>query len=264
MIDLKSISDTYFINGYEVPYTLKKGGTISIKPILLKDYNRYMQVKNLLEIKKNELGDINIIKMSYLEFLYTFVSQKEEIKTDLSTLFSLCIGVESIAFGKDKERICLLLLNNDDTIKSVITQQEFNDISKIILNQNEPYYDNRYVNPEVREMMEEYYKIKYKDIASPSLEQKKAFVCSKIGKTFLELNNMTCREFELIYKASVDSEIYIGEKIIQGSYKYQVNKDILHPLFEPQKDPYAEIFESTSVLSNKGINGAEQLNSINL
>ena len=115
-----------------------------------------MQVKNLLEIKKNELGDINIIKMSYLEFLYTFVSQKEEIKTDLSTLFSLCIGVESIAFGKDKERICLLLLNNDDTIKSVITQQEFNDISKIILNQNEPYYDNRYVNPEVREMMEEY------------------------------------------------------------------------------------------------------------
>ena len=73
------------------------------------------------------------------------------------------------------------------------------------------------------------------------------------GKTFKDLNNMTYREFDLIYNANVNSEIYIGEKIIQGSYKYDV-----------KEDPYAKIFEDTNKLSGKGISGAEQLNKMNI
>jgi hypothetical protein len=51
--------------------------------------------------------------------------------------------------------------------------------------------------------------------------------------------------------------------MVQCSYKYDVKEDVKHPLFEKKKDPYAEIFEDTSVLSNKGINGAEKLNNLN-
>ena len=87
---------------------------------------------------------------------------------------------------------------------------------------------------------------------------------SKMGMPFKELNELTYREFDLIYNASVESEIYIGQKIIQGSYKYEVKEDIRHPLFEQKKDPYAEIFEDTSVLGNKGISGANQLNNMNI
>ena len=75
---------------------------------------------------------------------------------------------------------------------------------------------------------------------------------------------MTYREFDLIYNANVNSEIYIGEKIIQGSYKYDVKEEIVHPLFKVKEDPYAKIFEDTNKLSGKGISGAEQLNKMNI
>lgn len=52
--------------------------------------------------------------------------------------------------------------------------------------------------------------------------------------------------------------------MIQCSEKYEVKEEIRHPLFEPKKDPYAEIFEDTTILSSKGVSGAENLNVLNL
>lgn len=75
---------------------------------------------------------------------------------------------------------------------------------------------------------------------------------------------MTYREFELIYQSCLDSEIYLTTKITEASYKYEVKNPTNHPLFEIKKDAYAELFEDTSVLSNKGISGAENLNNLNL
>ena len=196
MIDIEQLTLKYFQNSEEVPYKVKKGEPLLIKPILVKDYSIYENSIDILTIDKNSIGDIEIIK--------------------------------------------------------------------IILNQNDANYDNRYISPEVKELMMEYNLIKYKNIHNPSLEERKAFVCSKIGKTFKDLNNMTYREFDLIYNANVNSEIYIGEKIIQGSYKYDVKEEIVHPLFKVKEDPYAKIFEDTNKLSGKGISGAEQLNKMNI
>ena len=68
----------------------------------------------------------------------------------------------------------------------------------------------------------------------------------------------------MIYDACKDSETYIGQKIIQGSYKYDVKEDIKHPLFVSKKDPYEELFTDTSTLASKGISGAENLTAMNL
>ena len=113
-------------------------------------------------------------------------------------------------------------------------------------------------------MIRQYYKVKYSNSRHPSLEEKKAYVTSRTGVDIETLNNMTYRYFDLVYSSSVNSEIYITQKMVQCAYKYEVKEDIKHPLFEPKKDPYAEIFEDASILSNKGISGAEQLNNMNL
>ena len=62
----------------------------------------------------------------------------------------------------------------------------------------------------------------------------------------------------------VNSEIYFAQKMVQCSYKYDVKEDVKHPLFEPKKDPYAEIFEDAGILKEKGITGADGLNNLNL
>ena len=72
------------------------------------------------------------------------------------------------------------------------------------------------------------------------------------------MNKQRCKWVDL------NSEIYFAQKMVQCSYKYEVKDDVKHPLFEPKKDPYAEIFEDTTILGQKGIGGAENLNALNL
>ena len=264
VVDLKDLELRYFCNGYDVPYEIKSGGILNIKPILVKDYPFYEISKGILEINKNEINDINIIKMSYLEFLFNLITLSAENNNALIELCKLSLGYEKIAIGTHNNKRCLLLCDEDNKVKYIITPKEFEDISKIILNQNDSNYDNRYVNPEVKELMAEYYKVRHHDFRTPSLEEKKAYVVSKTGMDINQINDMSYRLFDLIYNSCVNSEIYFAQKMVQCSYKYEVKEDVKHPLFEKKKDPYAEIFEDTTILGNKGITGAERLNDLNL
>ena len=58
MVDLETLELNYFVNMDNVPYELKDGGLIYIKPILVKDYSRYSWAKEILSIEKNEINDI--------------------------------------------------------------------------------------------------------------------------------------------------------------------------------------------------------------
>lgn len=262
-LDLNELELKYFCNGYDIPYNVKNGGILNIKPILVKDYPFYEMSKSLLEINKNETNNIDVIKMSYLEFVFNLISINTTYNNSLIELCRLSLGYDKIAIGTYNKKRCLLLCNEENKIEYIITPKEFDEISKIILNQNDANYDNRYVNPEVKELMAEYYKVKHNDFRTPNLEEKKAYVISRTGMNINQINDMAYRLFDLIYSSCVNSEIYLTQKMVQCAYKYDVKEDIKHPLFEKKKDPYAEIFEDTSVLSNKGINGAEKLNNLN-
>lgn len=269
-INLDYYTNMYFSNGEDAPYEVRKGGTLTIKPILVKECFLYEWAKSVLLINKNEIEDPSVISMSYLEFLITQIFNEdinpshEEYLSQFLWIIEHCLGYTNVSINREGKKTCLVLANEEDVIEKIVTPKEFDDISVIILNQNDPSYDGRYVAPEVRELMADFYRAKYRDIGKPSLEKRKAFVCSKLGKNFKEIGEMTCREFELIYDEALSSEMYIGEKIIQGSFKYDVKEDIVHPLFRKKTDPYAEAFEDTSILSSKGIAGAEQLMALNL
>lgn len=248
-----------FANSEPIIYTLKKGGNIKITPIQLKKYFNYENIVNIFTMEKNEFGSIEFIQMSYLEFLscLTFSDNlySDAVKQAIIDFAKLCLGYDKVAFDKDKNKMCLLLCDEKGTIEKVIKPKEFEDIKKIVLYQNDPSYDDREISQDMKQIMKEYYELKYKDMNIPTLEQKKAFVSSKIGKTFKELGELPIREFELVYQSCVDSEIYIAQKIIQGSYKYDVKEDIPFPLYEKKKDPFEEVLNGKSGLS--GISGAE-------
>ena len=105
----------------------------------------------------------------------------------------LCFGYEKIGIVEKNKKNCLALCNEDETIEHIITPKEFDDIMKIILNQNDSSYDNRYINPEVRELMESYYKAKYNNMRSPTLEEKKAYVTSKTGISIFDRGSPLCQ-----------------------------------------------------------------------
>lgn len=260
MDNLQVYADLYFSNGINAPYHLKEGGDIEIKPVLLKDYPYYNNAVGILTLPKNEVNDIEIIRMSYLEYLIKVVfPSNKDYEMLMRYLLDLCLGAEYVAFMIKNNKPIIVICDKEQVVKHIINSREFDDISEIILNQNDAHYDNRTVNPEVRQLMEDYYRIKYKDVSVPSLEKRKAFVSSKIGKTFKELGEYTCREFEEIYRAMLDSEIYMATKITEASYKYEVKEQTKHPQYEPEKDRFEEIFSDTSVLKDKGFKGADNI-----
>ena len=77
----------YFANGLDIPYKLKKGEDLSIKPILVKDFLRYDYAKEILLISKNEINDIKIIQESYLDFLINDICKKD--KSQLNLLYTV-------------------------------------------------------------------------------------------------------------------------------------------------------------------------------
>ena len=107
MVDLETLELNYFVNMDNVPYELKDGGLIYIKPILVKDYLRYSWAKEILSIEKNEINDIEIIQMSYLEFLIKKVfTMNKESEDKLRWLIKLCMDEDYVAFVDNKIYIC--------------------------------------------------------------------------------------------------------------------------------------------------------------
>lgn len=263
VVNLDVYTDLYFSNGLDAPYTLRNEIKIYIKPILVKDYPLYLDSIDVLQLRKNDINDIKIIQMSYLEYLVDVVfaqDPNQEYEAKFRYIIEKCLGEKYIGFvTNDKGKKVIAVCDEFRKIKYIITSTELEDIITIILNQNDATYDNRYISPDVREAMEDYHRIKYADINPPSLEKRKAFVCSKLSKTFSDLSEMNVREFELIYKACIDSEIYIATKVTEASYKYEVKNPTQHPLYRREEDPYAEIFTDTSALNNKGLKGAENI-----
>lgn len=239
-----------------------------LKPVLLKNYVIYQNSSEIIQLYKNEVNNIKIIQMSYLQYLMEVVlpsgEDPEGKKTNpyevrLRTLIELCFGYKYCAFIQNDNKWNIILCNEDKVIEHMITPSDFDDLMLLILNQNDAKHDNRYINPDVRQTLQEYYSIKYKDVSSPNLEKRKAFVASKLAKSFKELGEMSIREFELVYHACVDSEIYMATKITEASYKYEVKNPTNHPLYTKEKDLYAEAFSDTSVLKDKGFKGAENI-----
>ena len=110
MIDIEQLTLKYFQNSEEVPYKVKKGEPLLIKPILVKDYSIYENSIGILTIDKNSIGDIEIIKMSYLNFILALIQQNEG-KNDFCNKFynicELCLGEKNIAFDIDKGKVSI-------------------------------------------------------------------------------------------------------------------------------------------------------------
>ena len=180
---LKYYERYYFANSEPVPFKVKDNDyIIHIKPVTVKMYPFYQDNINILLIDKNRIGNVEIIQMSYLQYLTDVVLQQKEYQQALLTILSLSIGDEyKYLIGHNDNGKPYLAISQDGNILCKITPKEFDKISEIILFYNDRQFDNRYLSEDMRKAMEEYYSIKFKDSYMPTLEEKKAFVSFKSG-----------------------------------------------------------------------------------
>lgn len=196
-IDVRFLTDTYFTFDKDVPYDLKCGKTIQIKPIKVIDSLLFFNSVGVISQDKNSIPDPKIIQMSYLDFIINILLQVDANNGNrLAVILKYCLGINVPKFGLD-EKGKHFLVDTDVEIK--ITPKEFEDIRRIILYQNIYGFDDEYINPELKQAMMETDALRHRGIDMPDLERKIAIITAHCGISKQEQINMTLRSHNALF-----------------------------------------------------------------
>ena len=249
-IDLKQLEILYFQNDLEVPYTLKDKTQLLVYPIKVKDWSVFEACEPILKINKNRFDSIEILQMSYLNFLIEHVLSDKENMNKLTMLFSLCLKENKVVAKKSANLVYLEILDDVGNIKHKIEKKDFDNISKIILNQNTFNYDDVELSEDIQKSLELYYATLGNQGESPKLERQKTYVMSKNGMTMRTINDMSYRSFSLMYRAMLDNDLYIARNILKSGYSCTIEGEVKHPLFEKELTPTERLMKNAFVDSS--------------
>ena len=184
-INLDILSRTYFYFDEPVDYKLNER-TIQIYPI------------NLLSQNKNAAPSVEIIQMSYLQFILDIlIPQDRDNLQRLINLLSLCLRMKDPKVQRFKTGKPVLIEGENEYS---INGQQFEDIRRIILYQNLVHFDDSYINPELKKAMDEVDELKNRNIESPNLERRMAIITAHTGVSKKEQMEMTYRSHSLLFE----------------------------------------------------------------
>ena len=186
----------YFAFDKPVPYVVQDK-VITIRPIMLDEAETFLASIDILQHDKNSSPSVEIIQMSYLEYLVKVIKPTDEYLEDkLTNILSYC-GITSWAVMPD-ERGKLVLV--DRTHDLTLSAKQFDELTKIILYQNILHYDDSYVNPEFKKTMELTDSVKNFNREFPTLERKMYIITAHTGLSKQEQMKMTFREHQGVFE----------------------------------------------------------------
>lgn len=255
---------------------------LQIKPILVRDFFQFNSAKDVLNIEKNKIPNIDIIQMTYLRFLLMMMLEQDEFKEDFLTILALSLGVKydatkrnpsfepnetltqqirkdevevwingwDVKFRLSDDKVILCLYDDEDLVE--IDDAQFDELRKVILLQNIYKYDDTEMSDDFRRVVEEYYRLKNKDIVLPTLEDRLMAVCVSSAYKLEELYVMPLRLFDALLERSIDKLEYQVNKLIVNLAQGKVEGfNLSHWVYKTKKDKYSEIFTDAQDLVKK-------------
>ena len=209
-LNLDLYRKAYFYFDLPVEYIIKDK-SLFIYPITVKDSEIFLSSASVLSIDKNASDSVEIIQMSYLAFIYNILFQDEINISKFANILKYCLHVEKPYMGFDDNSRPYLKINDDISIGA----KDFDNIRRIIMYQNLVHYDDEYVNPEIKKMMDEVDAVKNAGIEPPSIERRMAIITAHCGISKQEQMNMTYRSHSLLFE-----EVY-------GEVEFETTRPIL-------------------------------------
>lgn len=197
-LNLDFLARAFFYWDEPVEYFLDNDTPIHIYPVMFKDSELFLASASVLAFDKDSIPNVEVISMSYLEFVVKYLFQQDEsAEYRLLNIFRLCLHMNEVYVRSDEDGK-LFLSNKDATIK--ITAKKFNDIRRIIMYQNIPDYDDAYINPELKADMAETDAVRgmaYKQL-TPEDKMSKITTHTGIGKK--EQMSWTMRYHAIVFR----------------------------------------------------------------
>lgn len=230
-INIDFYKRAYFYFDKPVDYPIKDK-LIKIYPIMVEDSEVFLSSMNILMVDKNSSPSVEIIQMSYLEFIYKVLFQDQTNIDRFMNILKYCLHINSPYIGFDENNKPYLVDKENDIL---IGPKDFENIKRLILYQNLIRYDDEYINPELKAMMNEIDELKNKGIDSPTIERRIAIITAHCGLSKQEQLKMTYRSHSLLFEEVYGEVEYItlrpialfggnGDKIDNWIYKKKKGK----------------------------------------
>lgn len=251
-VDIELLKLTCFALDEPVPYKLKTGQEILIKPIMVKDSMLFMASVDVLKIDKNSLGSVEAIQASYLKFLQKMIFPSNDIMVQkFLNILDLCLELKGIYLCNDEMERAFIQTESG----IVISAKEFDDIAKIILYQNLPDYDDKYINPDIKKSMQEVDRLKNKDYESPDFERQMGIIESHTGILKEQLLKKTWRSFQILFREVCgEIEFYTTRP---AAIAVGAGDKVDHYIFKKRKDKFDGYFVDPDKF-NRSIGGKGQ------
>lgn len=271
MENVKEYVEDFVVFGEPVEYN-----GLKIKPVLARDGIRFYKAVQIFQIEKNKIPDINIIRMSYLEFIIGLLISSGETE-DFLWILEKTLGIE---YNPDlrkkgfdeKDTILSTEMPNGDlfiyingrdlemklrhqggaeiTLSGVhLSSSEFNDYKDIVLFQNLYDYDDTVLSDDVRRVVEQYYQLKNKGTHSPTFEDKVVANMLNTSHTYEQLKDVPLRTFDKMFYDGVSKIDYISTKSLEPHLKE--GQSIDHWIYKPIREKYSEVFKDAGELTRK-------------
>lgn len=242
-VNLDFIKQRYFT--WDEPVPLKE---LLIYPVKMEDYISFISSCDVLAIAKDEIPNAKIISMNYLDFIGYLLENGDLLTIQkLVKCLELCLHV---SFNKGD----IDIKQNDSgnyvlEIKGVLYDwRDFDDLRKIVMYQNDPNYDDTYIDPELKAELDEYNRLVNKDIEFPSLE--KQIVClMACGHDINILKNMTLRKFRLLLNTTNSKIEYQIMRQAELGGMVTFKEEISHWIFSKKKDRFDSIIDLDSFMN---------------
>lgn len=234
---------------------------LKIYPVKVKDVFKFLSSCDILMMNKNSIPDIQIIQMSYLQYIFEIMTYEKAWADKFLNIISVCFHINEdeqwFADGFEKGMLLQQKLSDNDYLcffngwnvrfiikdnrvllylKDVeITSKEFDEIKRLIMYQNVVDYDDSYVDPDVKKIQDEYYRLRNKSVTRPTIEKQMSVISSENGMSKTEMIEMSYREFTMLFNTVVDKIDYqINKRADLQDKKFE--KPIPHWIFEQNRN----------------------------
>lgn len=224
----------------------------NIYPIRLKDWEEFEEnCKPLLITKKH----FQIEEDFPLLDLVIFGLRDEQVIKNLEVVFKLALRVKQVTFTYNEEYYCFIINEN-----SIIHSGNYEEVRKIILEQNLLFEPKVYKDPLMQKWAEKVLETRRKNAPNITLEDKISTVAALNGKHYWDLEEYTIYQLEMefaricaVKNYDAQSHLFARDYVNPADIKL----DHFAEKIDMFKNPYDDLFKSKDKLKNinKAIKG---------
>lgn len=210
---------------------------IDIYPVMFKDYDNYLGFVRCLLYNPLYYPDARLSSLPRLYFITSVLSEKEQntdpqrtaIVLGLYGLLGLVLKDSSFEFKDTGQGYCLLQIRSSKVPDKAVTvnAKQFEILRKIILIQNDTYFNDEYVHPDIVKWIEEQKererRHKNKNTTETIEDRIEALMVSMNIPDEHFLDEMSIRRVNRLTEKVLSREVYIAQMIgsMSGMVKFK-------------------------------------------